>query len=167
MATAIEEVTDQTATTDEDTNVETTDSDETSETGNAKRQRIDIDKLAAEKPHEKVTASFQVPAEMRVMARKAAEAENKSEADWYRDLIAAKLEYTIPENFLERKSRSGMSDEDKAKQATEQRNNVAALLKLAQEKAGENPELAALLAASGIDVTKLPKVRGPRQKKDA
>lgn len=161
MAIATEEIVEQTE------NVETQNEETNTEETGSKRQRIDIDKLAAEKPHEKVTQSFQVPAEMRVLARKRAESENKSEADWCRDVLAEKLGYTIPENFLERKSRAGMSEEDKAKQAAEQRQNVANLLKLAQEKANENPELAALLASAGVDITKLPTVRGPRKKKDA
>lgn len=154
MATATEEIVEQTQTVDETTPTEE----------KAKRQRVDVDKLAAENPNEKITLAFHVPAAMRVQLRKNAEDAKVSEAQYCRDLLANAIGYSVPDEFNERKRRAGMSDEEKDKANEEKRQNLTNLLSLVQSNASSNPELAELLKANGIDISALPKPRGKRNK---
>jgi hypothetical protein len=150
--------------------VTTTDQTETAQTeptniadAPSKRKRVDLAKLAAENPHEKVSVSFVIPAELRIQVRQAAEKAEKSEPDYLRDLVCNNLGYTLPDGFIEKRGRTGTLTEDERKaQQAEKRDTVSAVL----AKIQENPEMAKMLAAMGIDPTKLPKVRGPKAKKD-
>lgn len=149
MATSIEEIETQTEDTAEDTN------------GTSKRQRVDIEKLAAENPNEKITLAFQVPAGMRLELKKLAETAGVTEAQYVRDMVAEKIGYDVPEEFNERKRRSGvyagMTEEEKkaviAQQAAEKRANVNKLLMAIASGAVPQDVLDSL----GIDVDDLPK----------
>ena len=137
------------------------------DTAENKRQRVDLDKLAAENPHEKVSFQLPMPAEMRVMVRKGAEDAKASEAQYIRDLVARDLGYTVPESFNERKRRtgaySGLSEEEKKEAIkaanAQKREQVNALLAAIGSGAIDSAKLAAL----GIDVSLLPKPRAEKE----
>jgi hypothetical protein len=121
------------------------------------RKRVDVEALANENPHERVTLALHVPAEMRVLIRKAAESADVSEAQYVRDVLAGQIGYTVPAEFNERKRRAGtMTDEEKEKIQEAKRQTVAELLKKVQE----NADAQELLANLGIDISLLPKPRG-------
>jgi hypothetical protein len=136
----------------------------TSENGTG-RKRVDVATLD---PNEKVVISVQVPAGLKLAVRKAAEAQEDSETQFVRNLIARELGYEIPESFNERKSRTGayagMTAEEKeeAQKAEQARKRDAVTNLLATVH--ENPEAAAILATLGLSLDDLPK---PRAKKSA
>lgn len=162
MAVDTEEMVSQTENDATDTE---NDANETPEENESKRKRVDLTTLD---PNDKVILSFFVPAGLRLELRKLAEANEETETNYVRNLIASQVGYTIPDSFNERKHRagqySGMSDAEKkaaiAAENKEKRDNVAKLLALVANGGIEASKLAEL----GIDPSALPK---PRKGKDS
>lgn len=131
-----------------------------SETGQSKRQRVDVNALAQSNPHEKLIVALPVPAEMRVLIRQQAESQGISEVQYIRDTVAGSLGYTVPASFNERKRRTSAMTEEERKAhakavANERREQVNRMLAAIQSGAIDTAQLEAL----GIDLTKLPKPR--------
>lgn len=156
--------------TDEQTQPEVT--EQTQENGTAeatteKRKRVDVEALAASNPNEKVVLSLNIPAGLKLAIRKAADTSDISEAQYVRDLLSEKFEYVIPDEFNERKHRTGkyagLSEEEKkaaiARDNATKRDTVNKLL--AQIASGGIDQ--ETLARLGIDPSMLPK---PRAEKD-
>lgn len=140
--------------------------DSDAEKNKAKREKVDIAKLAAEKPNEKVTLSFQIPAGPMLKLHQNAEEGKVANSEYVRGLVATAVGYEIPADFADRRGRpSGMSDEEKAAQNAKKRDNVNAILATVKSRA-DDPDVAALLAKLGITADDLPSVRGPRKKKE-
>lgn len=146
-------------TVEETTSVQTETTDETT----TKRERVDIEKLAAENPNEKVTLAVSIPAGLKLAIKQRADADDLSETQFVRNLLAAQFEYTIPESFTERRGRtgkySGMTEEDKAaaiKAENEKKRNVVSNVLAALH---ENEAARDILLAMGINPDDLPKPR--------
>lgn len=153
--------------TDEQTEVTEQPQENGTDEVSAKRKRVDVEALAASNPNEKVVLSLNIPAGLKLAIRKASDASDISEAQYVRDLLSEKFEYTIPDEFNERKHRSGkyagLTEEEKkaaiARDNATKRDTVNRLL--AQIASGGIDQ--ETLNRLGIDPSMLPK---PRADKD-
>jgi pyruvate/2-oxoglutarate/acetoin dehydrogenase E1 component len=117
--------------------IQTSENGASANTEAAKRERVDPSTLD---PMDKVTVVVTIPAAMKVAMIKAGEASNVVASAWARDVLAERLEFTIPPSFLEgaRLSRFGSEEDRKAAtaaKAKEQREIMKAAL--AAIKAGK------------------------------